>query len=152
MEKRKTDLVVTGCIFDDMNRVLLILHGKLNLWLPVGGHIEENETPDEALRREIFEETGLDVNILNENRVLPVGNVKEILAIPFHVNVHSVGDHDHCSFFYVCKALNAEELKINNELKNSRWFSKEELDEEMVPTDVRDIAKEAFKIFEQTKF
>lgn len=30
-------------------------------WMGVGGHIEKGETPDEALIREVFEETGLKV-------------------------------------------------------------------------------------------
>ena len=58
----KTDLVVAGYIFSK-DKVLLIHHKKLDLWLPVGGHIEKNETPDEALLREIKEEIGIDVRI-----------------------------------------------------------------------------------------
>ena len=30
-------------------------------WLGVGGHFEENESPEDCMRREIFEETGLTV-------------------------------------------------------------------------------------------
>ncbi|MCR4280214.1 MAG: hypothetical protein NUV82_02175 [Candidatus Komeilibacteria bacterium] len=40
----KTDLVVAGYIFHQ-NKVLLVHHTKLGLWLPVGGHIDANETP-----------------------------------------------------------------------------------------------------------
>lgn len=40
-------------------RVLLIRHKRLGTWLPVGGEIEPNETPLEAARRELAEETGL---------------------------------------------------------------------------------------------
>lgn len=41
-------------------RVLLIKHRRLGTWLPVGGEIEPGETPLEAARRELFEETGLE--------------------------------------------------------------------------------------------
>ena len=58
--QRKIDLTVGGYIIHN-NKVLLIHHNKLNLWLPVGGHIDENETPDQALRREIKEEVNLDI-------------------------------------------------------------------------------------------
>jgi ADP-ribose pyrophosphatase YjhB (NUDIX family) len=39
--------------------VLLAKHKRLGTWLPVGGEVEAGETPLEAARRELFEETGL---------------------------------------------------------------------------------------------
>ncbi|MBI4143377.1 NUDIX hydrolase, partial [Candidatus Woesearchaeota archaeon] len=131
----RIDFVVAGYIFDK-GKVLLIKHKKLGLWLPVGGHINENETPDDALLREVKEETSLDVKILGRNGISSAGNVKKNLAVPFHANVHSVGDHDHCCFFYLCKSLNSKKLKINNELDDFKWFSKKELKSKEIPADV----------------
>jgi 8-oxo-dGTP diphosphatase len=39
---------------------------RLGLWLPPGGHIEANEDPIQAVRREILEETGIEVDVLDE--------------------------------------------------------------------------------------
>jgi 8-oxo-dGTP pyrophosphatase MutT (NUDIX family) len=39
--------------------ILLVQHKRLARWLPVGGEIEPGETPLEAARRELLEETGL---------------------------------------------------------------------------------------------
>ncbi|HLE05986.1 MAG TPA: NUDIX domain-containing protein, partial [Candidatus Nanoarchaeia archaeon] len=84
----KTDLVATGFIIDN-NKILLIHHKKLDTWLPVGGHMELNETPDQTLLREIKEETNLDVELISR--------ADSSLPLPFSINVHSVGDHNHCS-------------------------------------------------------
>lgn len=145
MENTKTDLVVAGYIMHQ-NKVLLIHHKKLDLWLGVGGHIDENETPDQALLREIKEEIGIDVEILNQSNMPLVGKIKSNLATPFYVNVHSVGDHDHCCFFYICKAINPEQLQRNKELKNFDWFTKDDLNKELVPADVKNQCLKALEL------
>lgn len=139
----KTDLVVAGYLIHD-GRVLLIHHKKLGLWLPPGGHIEKDEVPDDALVREFKEELNLDVVLLNRSDVPIAGNVKRQLALPFHVNVHSVGDHEHCCFYYLCRLKGANKLKfLKTELKGFTWLSSEELEQERVPADVRSIALKA---------
>ena len=44
--------------------VLLHFHRKLGKWLPPGGHVEDNELPDDAALREVLEETGLEAQIV----------------------------------------------------------------------------------------
>lgn len=142
------DLVVAGFIFNK-DKVLLIHHKKLDLWLPVGGHMNKNETPDDALLREIKEETSLDAKILGKNSMSPAGNVKRNLAVPFHVNVHSVGDHEHCCFFYLCEAVDNAKVRINRELNNFKWLSREELNKKEIPLDVREIGLKAFELLKK---
>ena len=43
-------------------------------WIGIGGHIEENETPDEALIREAVEETGLTINKYKLNGIIEFVN------------------------------------------------------------------------------
>jgi 8-oxo-dGTP diphosphatase len=43
----------------DEGRILLIKHKRLGTWLPVGGEMLPGETPLEAAKRELAEETGL---------------------------------------------------------------------------------------------
>ncbi|MDR1426031.1 MAG: NUDIX domain-containing protein [Rickettsiales bacterium] len=44
----------------ESDRFIFVRHKKLRRWLPPGGHVEPNEIPDDAARREVFEETGID--------------------------------------------------------------------------------------------
>lgn len=55
----------SGLVSDSHGRFLLHHHPKLGIWLPPGGHIEENEEPQDAVLREIHEETGLECRIVS---------------------------------------------------------------------------------------
>jgi 8-oxo-dGTP diphosphatase len=51
-------------VFDaDLSQVLLVCHPWRG-WVPPGGKVEPGETPREAARRELCEETGLDAVLL----------------------------------------------------------------------------------------
>ena len=50
-------------IFDDEGRVLLGHRRDIDWWNLPGGGMEAGETVDEALRREVREETGLEVEV-----------------------------------------------------------------------------------------
>ncbi|MCX4782299.1 NUDIX domain-containing protein [Streptomyces sp. NBC_01264] len=53
-------------VFDeDLARVLLVRH-RWRGWVPPGGRVEPGETPREGARRELFEETGIAVELLPE--------------------------------------------------------------------------------------
>ncbi len=49
------------------NHILLVNHKRIGAWVPPGGHIEIAEMPHEAAIREVFEETGIDVEIISES-------------------------------------------------------------------------------------
>lgn len=144
----KTDLVVSGYLIHH-NKILLIHHKKLDKWLPPGGHIDQDETPDDALKREFKEEVNLDIEFISKRLNVPLNKV---LATPFYVEVHHVGDHDHCCFFYLCKLKENQAVSIRpEEIKEFKWFSKEELNQDHIPQDVQTIAQEAFKNLENSK-
>jgi 8-oxo-dGTP pyrophosphatase MutT (NUDIX family) len=50
---------VTGIIFDDHNRILLVRQTEGGAWSALGGAIDPEETPADAVVREVWEETGL---------------------------------------------------------------------------------------------
>lgn len=43
---------------------LLLWHGKLGMWLPPGGHCEPNEDPVQAALREVWEECGIEAEVI----------------------------------------------------------------------------------------
>ncbi len=54
---------VFALIFDDQDRILLGHRRDIDWWNLPGGGMEAGETVDEALRREVREETGLEVEV-----------------------------------------------------------------------------------------
>lgn len=64
----KRQFTATVYIFHQQ-RVLLHRHAKHNKWLPPGGHLEENETPPEAARREVKEEANLDITFISQENL-----------------------------------------------------------------------------------
>lgn len=52
---------VTGLMFDRDDRVLLVRHSNGGVWVAPGGAIDPDEAPQDAIVREMWEETGLRV-------------------------------------------------------------------------------------------
>jgi len=60
-----TDLLlvptVTGIVFDERDRLLLVHHANGHGWGTPGGAVDPDEPPADAVVRELYEETGLHV-------------------------------------------------------------------------------------------
>ncbi len=138
---RKVQLTVCA-VMVHKKRVLLVLHTKLNKWLFPGGHIDENETPDQAVVREVKEETGLDFKPSDYGPIDYTSDIIERNAVPFHANVHSVGDHDHYVSLYM-GTVDSEKLEISPESKDARWFTIEEIDRLDTNENIKNVAKYA---------
>ncbi|MBX5451717.1 NUDIX domain-containing protein [Thermogemmatispora sp.] len=54
---------VFALIFDEAGRVLLVHRNDIDWWNLPGGGMELGETVDEAVKREVREETGLEVTV-----------------------------------------------------------------------------------------
>ena len=80
-------------------RVLLHYHLKLGKWLPPGGHVEDNELPDDAAIREVREETGIRVRLLGP-RGLPIEEPRQ-LVVPAGIQVERIyPGHEHIDLVY----------------------------------------------------
>lgn len=143
----RLELVVAGSIIRDDHRVLLIWHKRLKEWLPPGGHIEQDETPNDAVVREVREETGLEVDIIDYRISKKIEGIKRQLTLPFFADVHNVGDHDHCCFYYLARPRTPEQpVSLNlDEVEDYRWFEEFELSSTGVPPDVGMISRLALR-------
>ncbi len=123
------DFTVTGYIVHD-EKVLLILHKKLELWLPPGGHIDLDEDPDQAVLREVKEETGLDVNI-HGTKFDRLSDRTKPLHTPAFMDIHKISDtHQHIGMHYICTPKNnSNKANMNKEeVSDMRWFTRTEIE------------------------
>lgn len=108
-------------------QVLLVHHKSYDEWLPIGGHIEMDEDPEQALYREIKEECGLKVRILAKKPAINHAGVKALLT-PEYLDVHRINkEHNHIAFVYFGLA-NSPKVRLHvREHKNFVWLSRREL-------------------------
>jgi 8-oxo-dGTP diphosphatase len=69
-------LTVTGFLVHE-GRVLFHWHRRNEMWLPMGGHIEPNEDPVEAVLREVAEESGVAAVVMPTMPPLPFSNIPQ---------------------------------------------------------------------------
>lgn len=92
-----------GMLLHD-NKVLLVKHKKLGIWLNPGGHIDEGEAPHQAAEREFWEETGVRVRAVDAlqfghgNDILPKSKVEDKSVFypnPISTNLHWVNEESY---------------------------------------------------------
>jgi 8-oxo-dGTP diphosphatase len=114
-------------------RVLVILHRRLGTWLPLGGELEPGETPLEAARRELREESGL------EGEFSPLAGAPD--GVPpgyLGYEEHTAGAKGlHMNFVFVAEVDEAAEVAPNHEFGEYRWVDAAGLEELESPVNVR---------------
>jgi len=109
---------VTGVITDDEGRALLIQRRDNHRWEPPGGVLELSESIEDGLRREVREETGLDVASVALTGVYKNMN-RGIIALVF------------------CCKVTGGQLNTSDETEAFRWVTEAE---------IRELASEAYAI------
>lgn len=105
-------------------KLLLVLHKKYNKWVQPGGHIETNETPEEAALREAEEETGMKVELIGERFPRETDFLRP-LAIQRNIRK---GNNEHIDFLYLAfPKSDPKTLYISEESNSIKWFDREEL-------------------------
>jgi len=132
------------------NKVLLIHHKELNKWLPIGGHIELSEDPEEAIFRETKEETGLEkIKIFGQKPLIKSARTK-FLYPPTFLDIHDISkSHKHVGMIYFALSKSDKVVLADREHKEIRWFTEKELRSQKynLQPSIKFYAKEALKWF-----
>ncbi len=95
----------------------------------VSGHVEKNQTPEQALKAEVKEESGLTLT-----------KYKKIINKKFLKFDRDSFHNGHYWYIYTCTA-NGKVKKYDHEAKSMRWYSKKQIKKlKLVP-----VAKYVFK-------
>ena len=148
----------TGFVVHD-GHVLLHWHSKIQAWLPPGGHVEENEDPVQAVRREVLEETGVEAEVVPTGPLLGLDYPEEVQP-PYTIMVEDIHDpvdgfHKHIDMIYFCRPSGRPSALKDEWL----WVSREDLSAGAIlspgspkaapaPDDVRLLAAKAFEFVE----
>lgn len=148
MEKHFTVSVYIVSEIDGIKKILLHKHKKLNMWLPVGGHIDFGETPIDAAIREAKEESDLDVEIVSNEKLYQSDIVKQLIT-PIALMEQTIPEyngkplHKHLDSVYIATTNHPEKAKMAEEFN---WFSKEELMKIELAEDVKLLIKKVLTL------
>ena len=103
-----------GAIILNKTKILMAIDSRHNQYYTVGGRVKLNETSEEAMLREIYEETGVKAEIDRLGFVHE--NFFKIDGVPFH----------ELAFFYYIKPfdytlINFDSIKCDGDEQELRW-------------------------------
>jgi len=103
-------------------------HDRLDMWLPPGGHVDRDELPREAARREVLEETGQSVELLEPETTIDTGTVRELPGPEYllleDIHQYAAGEvgHQHIDFIFFGSVTDRDiEPAGAEELQDDHW-------------------------------
>lgn len=108
---------VFAAIFDEENRILFCHRTDYDLWNLPGGALEKKEAPWVGVVREVKEETGLDVEVMDL------------------VHISNNPGKDDIVFLFTCKVIGGK-LTLNDEADKIKYFAFADIPHNTVPKHV----------------
>ena len=132
------------------NKVLLHLHKKHQSLFPVGGHMFPDELPHETAIREVYEESGLKVTLINDQKQLGMTRVRQ-LNNPRYTLLENIGKEiENIDFIYFALADSNEVNPLKGESKDLYWLSKEEIiDNNKIKEHIKIMALQSLEFFDK---
>ena len=123
----KIDFTVAIFIVHE-GKILLVHHRNLDRWLPLGGHVELDEDPEQAALREVKEESGLDVELLGERPPTSEPGTRALIA-PRFLDIHRINaTHEHIGMIYWARLIDGQLTLSTSEHHDIRWCSAADLE------------------------
>lgn len=117
-------------------KCLVHMHRKIDMLMQIGGHIELNQTPWQAVADELRDEAGYELGelkVLQPYKELPQVEKTIVHPVPLLANTHSVGnEHYHSDMCYAFVAESSPlHQRAEGESNDLRWLSLAELQGEV---------------------
>lgn len=129
-------------VFDHSGHLLLLRHRHDNRWGTPGGGMEPGESPEEAARREVFEETALPLPGLQ----LIGGFGGEAFVVDYGGGPATA----YAVFLYGCVVARSDLVLQLDEVVEYGWFSATEIAGLTMPPDMHVMVPAALAWFEMT--
>jgi 8-oxo-dGTP pyrophosphatase MutT (NUDIX family) len=110
---------VTGLVLDDDGRVLLVRVTNGGVWVAPGGAVDPDEAPQDAVVREVWEESGVHVE---PTRLCGVFGGPE-----FRVTYANGDESAYVMAVYECRPIGGTPHPDGEETTDARWFAPAEL-------------------------
>lgn len=120
---------VTSVFVVNEGETALHEHKKLEMMLPPGGHIDRDELPHKAAEREVYEETGLEIEIKGRNQDLGEFRWSSEIPAPQYLALDDVvvkkdePIHQHINMVYFAESSHKSiEPKEDDEVSPDKWY------------------------------
>lgn len=145
MSEKTWELTATVFVFSPgLDRILLVRRDKeplIGQWLPPGGHVEPLERPDDAAVREVAEETGLQIALIDARPDLPhaFDTVTSRVIQPHHIQIEPIdARHNHLDLIYFACC---DPFREPTETAARWWTVQDVLASDLIPANVSETAR-----------
>ncbi|MEM0195891.1 MAG: NUDIX domain-containing protein [Thermoplasmatales archaeon] len=136
------------------DRVLLVKHKKLGVWIYPGGHMRSDENPLECAIRETIEETATSFRVISSSKIEISGDGTSTLPNPLiimkEIVPYSDEPHEHFDMIYLGLS-DSDFYRTNDESTDAGWFSEDEINDLETFPNVRDIIRYGFLLMRERK-